>query len=131
MEGVLLESLAGLGESPVAIGAGEWWEMLQAEKEGVANEIIADGPLAHDARSFNECEPWDDTDEQMQRQYRHTLESRLRQLNDAQDRLIDGGYGLCADCGETIGDDRLRANPAASLCIGCQKLADEGTGQVS
>ena len=124
MEGVLLESLEGLGESPVRVAAGEWWELLQAEKEGIANEIVADGPLAHDARAFNECEPWDDTDEHMQRQYRCALESRLRELNDAQDRLIDGGYGLCTDCGDLIGEKRLRANPAASLCIGCQQFAD-------
>ena len=118
MEGVLLQTVEGLGESPLP---GELWELLQAEKESIANEILADGPLRHDAPSFNECEPWDDAAEAMQRHHRCTLESRLRELNDAQDRLIDGGYFSCTECSAPIGEQRLRANPAATRCIACQK----------
>jgi RNA polymerase-binding transcription factor DksA len=121
MEGVFLQSIEGLGASPFP---GELWELLQAEKESVAREIIADGPLTHAAASINESEPWDDADEVMQRRHRRTLESRLRELNDAQDRLIDGGYGRCANCGAGINDRRLRADPAASLCIDCQQVAE-------
>ena len=122
MEGVLLQSVEGLGDPPVP--GGELWEVLQAEKESVAHDIIADGPLRHDATSFNECEPWDDADEELQRRHRDILETRLRELNDAQDRLIDGGYGLCADCGRTISVKRLQADPAASLCIDCQQFSE-------
>lgn len=130
MEGVLLESLAGLGELPFPPVAGEWWELLQAEKEDIAREIISDGPLRHDAASVNEVEPWDDLTEEMQRRRRDRLELRLRELNDAQDRLIDGGYGVCDDCGELIGDMRLRANPAASLCVACQRLGEREVRRV-
>ena len=37
----------------------------------------------------------------------------------ALDRLRIGTYGVCARCGEPIGVDRLRARPAAELCIRC------------
>lgn len=121
MEG-LLESVEGLGES---LFPGELWELLQAEKESVAREITGNGPLRHDATAFNEHEPWDDADEHMTRRHRRILETRLRELNDAQDRLIDGGYGACSDCGFPIGDQRLKADPAASLCIECQRLAEQ------
>jgi RNA polymerase-binding transcription factor DksA len=121
MEGVLLQTVEGLGESLLP---GELWELLQAEKESIAHEIIADGPLRHDATSFNECEPWDDADEQMLRRHRRLLEVRLRELNDAQDRLIDGGYGSCSDCRNRISEKRLQSDPAASLCIACQQLAE-------
>jgi len=121
MEGVLLQSVEGLGES---LFPGELWELLQAEKESIEHEIVADGSLRHDATSFNECEPWDDADEQMMRRHRGLLEARLRELNDAQDRLIDGGYGVCGDCGNKISEKRLLANPAASLCIDCQQMLD-------
>src|ERR1044072_4819801 len=40
MEGVLLQTVEGLGESPLP---GELWELLQAEKESIASEILADG----------------------------------------------------------------------------------------
>ena len=123
MEGVLLQTVEGLGESPLP---GELWELLQAEKESISNEILADGPLRHDARSVNECEPWDDAEECLQRRHRSVLESRLRALNDAQDRLIDGRYFFCVNCGASIGDKRLRANPAAALCIACQQSREAG-----
>jgi len=124
MEGVLLESLEGLGELPFPPLTGEWWHLLQAEKEDIAREIISDGPLRHDTASVNEAEPWDDLSEEMQRGHRAQLEERLRALNDAQDRLIDGGYGLCDDCREPINERRLRADPAASFCIACQQLRE-------
>jgi RNA polymerase-binding transcription factor DksA len=73
---------------------------------------------------FNMEDMWDDADEVMQRGHRETLESRLRVLNDAQDRLMDGGYGRCADCGSRINFRRLEADPAASLCIDCQQAAE-------
>lgn len=43
------------------------------------------------------------------------------------DRLMDGGYGLCVDCGQRIGARRLLADPAVSLCLTCQGLAEVGT----
>ena len=121
MEGVLLQTVEGLGES---LFPGELWELLQAEKESIAHEITADGPLRHDAATTNECEPWDDADEHMMRRHRSTLEARLRELNDAQDRLIDGDYGVCSDCGNKICGKRLLANPAVLLCIDCQQLVE-------
>jgi len=48
-------------------------------------------------------------------------------VNDALDRLMDGGYGRCTDCGEEIDGKRLVADPAASLCIACQRNADGET----
>ena len=124
MEGLFLQTAEGLGESNFPGYAGEWWELIQAEKEDVTHEIVADGPLFHDAVSINEHEPDDDAAEDLQRRQRNRLELRLRDLNDAQDRLIDGGYGLCVDCGKRISDQRLRMDPAVSLCVACQQMAE-------
>jgi len=35
-------------------------------------------------------------------------------------RLQEGRYGLCADCGEAIAFDRLKVEPWALRCIGCE-----------
>ena len=48
----------------------------------------------------------------------------LRHLNDAQDRLIGGGYGLCVFCGDQISEQRLLADPAASMCLDCQRKTE-------
>lgn len=34
-------------------------------------------------------------------------------------RIEDGSYGECADCGEDIATERLQARPEASRCIRC------------
>jgi RNA polymerase-binding transcription factor DksA len=124
MEGLFLQTVEGLGESTFPGYAGEWWELLQAEKEDITHEIVADGPLFHDALAINESEPEDEAAEDLQRRQRNRLELRLRDLNDAQDRLIDGGYGFCVECGKRISDKRLRVDPAASLCVECQQITE-------
>jgi RNA polymerase-binding protein DksA len=44
----------------------------------------------------------------------------LRDIDAAQQRMRDGGYGECRDCGGEIDFERLRANPIAVRCILCQ-----------
>lgn len=44
----------------------------------------------------------------------------LRGLDTALRRIGDGSYGLCADCGAEIPLERLRAEPGAARCVGCQ-----------
>ncbi|HAJ14581.1 MAG TPA: conjugal transfer protein TraR [Comamonadaceae bacterium] len=39
-------------------------------------------------------------------------------------RLDEGSYGACIDCGADIGLQRLQAFPAALRCINCQSKAE-------
>jgi RNA polymerase-binding transcription factor len=39
------------------------------------------------------------------------------EIDAALGRIEDGSYGLCADCGGPIGEERLLAVPYATLCI--------------
>jgi DnaK suppressor protein len=52
-------------------------------------------------------------------------ESQLADVERALDRLESGTYGTCEACGEPIGAARLRARPAARLCLPDQELAEE------
>lgn len=45
------------------------------------------------------------------------FEARLRQIDDAFDRLKQGSYGTCIDCGQAIPDDRLRLVPDTPYCV--------------
>jgi DnaK suppressor protein len=49
------------------------------------------------------------------RQAQHQLD----EIDAAQERLDDGTYGVCEQCGAAIGDERLEARPTARLCIRC------------
>lgn len=45
----------------------------------------------------------------------------LREIEAAQERLREGTYGHCEECGEPIPFERLQAYPAARLCLADQE----------
>ena len=125
MDGILLQSAEGLGDAPLVRTGCEIWEWLQGEKEEVAQELLSEGPLCQTAVSgVQEAEASEENWREIEWRHRGQLEARLREINDAQDRLMDGAYGRCTDCGAEIGRRRLLADPAASLCITCQRSAE-------
>src|SRR5262245_8986429 len=54
--------------------------------------------------------------------------SELRTLDAARARMDDGSYGICSNCGQDIGFERLRANPGAERCIKCQTQFEKTHG---
>jgi DnaK suppressor protein len=54
--------------------------------------------------------------------------AELRTLDAARARLDDGSYGICSNCGQDIGFERLRANPGAERCIRCQTQFEKTHG---
>ncbi|HYO50251.1 MAG TPA: TraR/DksA C4-type zinc finger protein [Chloroflexia bacterium] len=57
---------------------------------------------------------------------RGTAERQLAHVNEALERIEDGSYGTCSNCGKPINPARLDALPFSTLCINCQNLADKG-----
>jgi DnaK suppressor protein len=51
---------------------------------------------------------------------------RLRKVELALKRISAGDFGVCADCGDTIGLKRLQAVPWATNCIACQEQSEQG-----
>lgn len=49
------------------------------------------------------------------------LSERLRDVNQALERLDSGEYGFCENCGSPVPAVRLRANPLARMCLPCQE----------
>ena len=46
------------------------------------------------------------------------------QVQAALQRIEDGTYGTCIDCGGQISDARLQVRPEAARCIECQAKAE-------
>ena len=44
----------------------------------------------------------------------------LNKIREALDRLETGTFGICEDCGDEIGIERLRVRPVTTLCIRCK-----------
>ncbi len=55
---------------------------------------------------------------------------KLKQVEDALERIEQGSYGKCESCGGLIAVPRLEALPFAKLCINCQ-AAQEKTPKVN
>ncbi|MBP1635753.1 MAG: dksA [Acidobacteria bacterium] len=48
----------------------------------------------------------------------------LHKINEALERLEEGAYGNCFECGEEISRQRLRALPFAVRCIDCEEARE-------
>jgi len=50
----------------------------------------------------------------------------LMLIDEAFNRIGDGTYGTCTNCGTVIGEKRLTAVPWTPFCIDCQELQEKG-----
>jgi RNA polymerase-binding protein DksA len=59
------------------------------------------------------------------RELDYTLEENSEQvlvdIEAALQRIEDGTYGICTNCGRQISEERLEARPWATLCIDCAR----------
>ncbi len=45
---------------------------------------------------------------------------KLLAIEEAQEKIQEGTYGVCEKCGDEIGSGRMRVMPLAKLCVNCQ-----------
>ncbi|HEY7911235.1 MAG TPA: TraR/DksA family transcriptional regulator [Blastocatellia bacterium] len=55
-----------------------------------------------------------------------TERNRLRLIEEALNRIAEGTFGECVNCGEDISAKRLDAIPWTPHCIRCQELVEQG-----
>jgi DnaK suppressor protein len=48
----------------------------------------------------------------------------LGKIEEALERVEEGSFGICEECGEDIGMKRLEARPVTTLCIDCKTLQE-------
>lgn len=60
------------------------------------------------------------TDE-LARAQKASIERVLKDIDVAFERLADGSYGSCQDCGTTVPAERLEILPYARCCVPCQQ----------
>ena len=105
-------------DNAVARNDGFVWHRLHSEREdiceallkefqpGLATQLGIAGMSKADATGI---ENW----------HRELLQSRLRKIDDALDRLMAGSFGGCSKCGRWIEDTKLDFDPAIAFCIEC------------
>jgi len=69
-------------------------------------------------------DPTDRASLESDRNFELRIRDRERKLiikiRQALERIEDGTFGLCENCEEEIGAERLRARPVTTLCIDCK-----------
>lgn len=48
------------------------------------------------------------------------LKGQLDEVDKALERIEDGSYGICSNCGNPIAPERLEARPESTLCVTCK-----------
>lgn len=95
---------------------------LQAEVRAV-NEEAADTPTREPQLQVGDL--GEQGEERIRDAVRYAEKERdiqeLRQIADARERLREGSYGLCIDCGTAIPLARLEALPFSERCVPCQE----------
>ena len=101
---------------------------LQDEKEQLNIKIDQLGLDTQSGDARREGSPFgkreEEATENMEFEKRLALEKQLKeQLGEVEHALLkieNGTYGVCDVCGKPIGEKRIEALPAASLCIDCK-----------
>ena len=50
-----------------------------------------------------------------------TMRERLNNIDEALEKVENGTYGICEECGKEIGEKVLQAAPESILCAECKK----------
>ncbi|MDA8078102.1 MAG: RNA polymerase-binding protein DksA [Nitrospiraceae bacterium] len=95
-------------------------EMLLSEAESALNELpgqtifpdLGDQATAEIDRNF-------------MLRLRGREQRLLKKIEDAIDRIDNGTFGICDDCGNEIDVKRLEARPVTTMCIECKTLQEE------
>ncbi|MGI9554305.1 MAG: RNA polymerase-binding protein DksA [Thermodesulfobacteriota bacterium] len=49
----------------------------------------------------------------------------IQKIQKALNKIEDGSYGICENCGEYITEQRLKVRPEATMCISCKEEEEE------
>jgi DnaK suppressor protein len=103
---LLEEELSDLGK----VSKGGDWEATPEEEPTISREVQDEGDMSERAEYYEE------------RSIKlNSLEKRLLAINKSLEKIENGGYGICEECGKEIEIDRLEANTAAPTCKICME----------
>jgi DnaK suppressor protein len=109
-------------------------EVLESEHKRLTDELAMTQDNASSAEERREGSPFgkreEEATETLELEKRLALENRIRQdlakVEHALDKIKQGTYGLCDNCGKAIDPARMEALPQATLCMDCKALAKNG-----
>jgi DnaK suppressor protein len=100
-------------------------EHLAEMKEKLHGEIESELRAEREGNKDEGMDTYDLASEERDREINFILSDRervkVKQIDDALERLDDNTYGVCESCGLEIAEERLNAMPFTRLCRDCQQ----------
>jgi DnaK suppressor protein len=98
---------------------------LLETKRKLLGEIHSEMRAERESNKDEGMDTYDLASEERDREINFILSDRervkLKQIDDALERLDDANYGVCESCGLEIAEERLTAMPFSMLCRDCQQ----------
>ncbi len=94
---------------------------IQSEAERSLTELVDQAGSIPDPNDRASAE----ADRSFELRIRERERKLLPKIEAALERIKDGSFGQCEDCGCEIGMKRLEARPVTSLCIDCKTLQEK------
>ena len=110
-------------ENPIT-NAGMIWGKLHTEREEICSALLSEALNTRESTTAHETDANEESPREVEFKRRELLQGRLREIDDALDRLLSGAYGRCSDCNTAIEDKRLDVDPATAFCIACQEYTE-------
>jgi DnaK suppressor protein len=100
-------------------------EQLSEMKTKLLSEMDSEMRAEREGNKDEGMDTYDLASEERDREINFILSDRervkIKQVDDALDRLDEGTYGVCESCGLEIAEERLQAMPFTRLCRDCQQ----------
>jgi RNA polymerase-binding transcription factor len=100
-------------------------ERLLDTKNRLLSEIESELKAEREANKDEGMDTYDLASEERDREINFILSDRervkIKQVDDALERMDEHSYGVCESCGLEIAEERLQAMPFSRLCRDCQQ----------
>lgn len=101
---------------------------LMKRREALIHRVAAQKEQEKDTSEMGHGDDLDQASARRDRELSFLISSKerveLKAIDQALQRINDGTYGICAQCGKVIASKRLKALPFTLHCLNCQVLME-------
>jgi DnaK suppressor protein len=105
-------------------------QMLLDLKQRLIKEVMLNQEASNESNDGDVLDLADQASDSYDKDLANSLSeaerARLQAVEKALQRVNEGRYGLCEDCGKPIPLARLKVLPFAKLCVACQQAEEKG-----
>ena len=101
------------------------WDMREKLIAEISGSLIPESLTASSEIGDLVDQAGDERDRELSLLLTDRDKEKLFAINEALEKLKEGSYGICEECGEKIGQGRLKVMPLAKYCVNCQSKIEK------